>query len=303
MICKLVRFITFFFLSGAVLSEGLSFSDRVSMDDNLNIKQPYSIRHTEILPLVSSKNGLEYDLYIKLPPTYDKSDKEYPILVLTDSTYAFPLVSSITHRLHYGYTGLEDIIIVGISYAKGINSQVSRTSDYTPTHSPSERNGHSDEAKAMSGRAGDFIDFIAKDVFSALEEQYRVDMNRRVFAGHSFGGLLANYMLLTRPDTFDIYLSGSPSIWYDNRVILEMEAEYAKQNKNLAAKLYMATGDQEEYSSNKMVSDMRRFEEQLASRNYADLTLEAVTLTDENHDTSYSNFITKGILWAFEHGR
>ncbi|WP_368668156.1 hypothetical protein [Aquimarina sp. RZ0] len=57
--------------------------------------------------------------------------------------------------------------------------------------------------------------FIKNDVFDFLKKTYKVDMIKKVFADHSFGGLLASYMLVTTSDLFDYYLAGSPSLWYD----------------------------------------------------------------------------------------
>jgi predicted alpha/beta superfamily hydrolase len=37
--------------------------------------------------------------------------------------------------------------------------------------------------------------------------------------GHSYGGLLVLYTLMTRPDAFDEYAAASPSLWWNNGVI------------------------------------------------------------------------------------
>ncbi|OJJ18472.1 hypothetical protein BKI52_22925 [marine bacterium AO1-C] len=266
-----------------------------------NIKnKPYTLNKSSVHHLISSINHKKYDIYVKLPPSYKKTEKAYPILVLTDAGYAFPLVASISRRLFFAKR-LEEFIIVGISYAKGEHFGISRTRDYTPTYSPNETLGYSKAARSASGQADKFIEFIKKDLFTFLDKTYRVDLNKKVFAGHSLGGLLANYMVVSAPETFEYYLSGSPSLWYHNQSIFTIEEKYAQQHKNLSANLYMCIGDKEDNQGPyKMVSQMFEFHKKLLSRSYKNLRVEALSLPGEDHETMYPSFITKGILWAFK---
>jgi predicted alpha/beta superfamily hydrolase len=222
--------------------------------------------------------------------------------VLTDAGYAFPLVSSIYKRLYWA-NKIEEFIIVGISYSKGEHFGISRTRDYTPTYSPNEPNYYSKEARLVSGQADNFINFMNQELFSFLQGNYRIDMNKKVFAGHSFGGLLANYIVVSKPEVFDFYLSGSPSLWYHNKSILKKEKEYSKTHTDLKTNLFMCIGANEEIKGKfPMVSDMFEFHNDLLSRNYKNLNIKSVSIPDEDHETVYPIFITKGILWVFGKG-
>lgn len=273
-----------------------SSNQSTKLDDQAaNELKPFEIKGTEVHQLKSSTNQKTYDLYVKLPKSYSKPDKKFPILILTDSDYSFPLVTSITRRL-----SVEEFIIVGISYSKDDKATISRTRDYTPTFSPNEPRGHSKESKLASGKADDFVAFIKDDVFAFLESTYKTDMTKKAFAGHSFGGLLANYMLVTTPNLFEYYLSGSPSLWYDNYCINRFEKNYSKNHTNLKANVFMCIGMEEETKTgSKMVTEMFDFEKRLLSRNYKDLKIKSITIPDEGHQTVYPSFITKGILWVF----
>ena len=57
-----------------------------------------------------------------------------------------------------------------------------------------------------SGGADKFLDFIEKEVMPLVESKYRVQPYR-VFAGHSFGGLLAIHAFSTRPELFNAYIA------------------------------------------------------------------------------------------------
>ena len=263
-------------------------------------KTPFTLSNSEVILLKSSIINKEYNIYIKLPKSYENSNKNYPILVLTDAGYAFPLVSSIYKRLFWA-NKIEEFIIIGISYSKGEHFGISRTRDYTPTYSPDEPNGYSKEAKLVSGQADKFIDFIEQELFPFLQDNYKVDMTKKAFAGHSFGGLLANYMVVSRPEVFDFYLSGSPSLWYHNKSILEKEKLYSNKHTDLKTNLFMCIGADEEIQSKfNMVSDMFELHNNLLSRNYKSLNFKSISIPGEDHETVYPTFITKGILWVFK---
>lgn len=302
-------FLTSIFSCGELSSKKTLENNKVNIDSLSTItdeltsrknKKPFTIRNSEVSLLKSSINNKEYSIYVKLPKSYKKSNEKFPILVLTDAGYAFPLVSSIYRRLFFS-NKIEEFIIVGISYAKGEHFGICRTRDYTPTYSPNEPNGYSKEARMVSGQADKFIDFINKDLFRFLQENYRVDMNKKVFAGHSLAGLLANYMVISKPETFDYYLSGSPSLWYHNKSIFDLEKSYSKKHKDLKTNLFMCIGaDEEEQSKYPMVSDMFELHNKLLSRNYKNLKMKSISIPNENHETVYPSFITKGILWALK---
>jgi|NorSeaMetagenome_1021524.scaffolds.fasta_scaffold09316_4 predicted alpha/beta superfamily hydrolase len=262
-------------------------------------KRKFTIPNSEVFPLKSKHTKKEYDIYVKLPSGYSQSKKQYPILVLTDAGYAFPLVSSIYRRLKFS-NKIDELIIIGISYAKGEYFGITRTRDYTPTFSKNEPNGYSKEARLSSGQADNFIMFMKNELIPYLDNNYKVDLTKKAFAGHSFGGLLANYMVISHPNTFDYYMSGSPSLWYHNKSIFEIEKKYAENNSDLKANLYMGIGALENVSDGfQMVSDMNTLEERLKSRTYKNLNINSMIFTNEDHETVYPTFITQGLLWAF----
>ena len=262
--------------------------------------KPYKIYNSEVFSIKSDIIGKEYKIYVKLPKSYKKSDKSYPILMLTDANYSFPLVSSIYRRLS---SKVDPFIIIGISYAKGEHFGTSRTRDYTPTYSPNEPNGYTKESRLSSGQADKFIDFMTNQLMVTLQNKYRIDASKKVFAGHSLGGLLANYMVVSKPESFDYYLSGSPSLWYHDKSILEIEEKYSKTVSDIKANLFMCIGGKEETQGEyKMISDMYEFQKKLLSRNYKSLNIKSVVVDDEDHETVYPSFITKGIIMAFGKG-
>lgn len=49
--------------------------------------------------------------------------------------------------------------------------------------------------------------------------------------GHSFGGLFTLHTLFTRPDLFQTYVAGSPSIWFNDEFLIGEEKAFIKNFK------------------------------------------------------------------------
>ncbi|HTF95141.1 MAG TPA: alpha/beta hydrolase-fold protein [Cellvibrio sp.] len=258
---------------------------------------PFGFPKSETVSVHSISNNKDYELYIQLPESYKASTSNYPLIIVNDSRFAFPITSGAMALM--GNNVVKEAIVVGVSYAKGEDRTISRTRDYTPTHSPDEPNGHSVEARKVSGQAKAYTAFLADQVIPLIQKKYRVDANNKIFIGHSFGGLLGSYILVNRPEIFDHYIIGSPSLWYDNKVIFDMEKEYAEKHKSLKAHVMIYVDDNDSNLNNKkMADDALAFEKILRSRNYTGLRLEVEVIAGENHHSVFPGLVSKGLMAA-----
>lgn len=246
----------------------------------------YRIPQTEILQITSKINHQKYELYIRLPRNYETSKQSFPVAVLQDSGFSFPIASGIAGLM--GGRDIEDLILVGVSYSKDTTPQISRTRDYTPTFAPNEKGAHSLEAQKYSGKAKEYIKFIEMEVIPLISHKYRLDNNKRIFIGHSFAGLLGAYILLINPELFDTYILGSPSLWYDKGAIFRLEEEHSKTNKSMNATVFMYIGEEESISKrSNMVQDLLNYEKILRSRNYKDLKVQTHIIKGATHFSSF----------------
>lgn len=270
---------------------------------------PYTLKDTEVWTIRSSKLERSYQLYVSLPESYRVGGRRYPVLFVTDADYAFPLVRSIARRVGHRGRDLEDFILVGISYAVGDTPEFSRRRDYTPTPSRLEKRSDMPGRKPVFGEAEGFRLFLNDDVFPFIAKTYRVDMSRKLYAGHSYGGLFGLHVLLTEPKMFSHYIIGSPSLWFDQRVMFKREQDYAGAHADLPANLFMAIGSFEttnkqqvknlRYSRNlDMIDDLQGFEKALTGRSYPGLKLKSEVIPDEDHLTVFPTIITRGLQWA-----
>ncbi len=176
----------------------------------------------------------------------------------------------------------------------------SRVRDLTPTE---------DEAwqHYKTGGGPAYLDFIQKEVISFVERHYRADPERRTLVGQSLGGSFGAWVLLTRPELFESYILTSPSLWFHDRNIFDVEEVYAKNNKDLKARVYFAVGEYERpefrNTRNDMVGDQREFVNKLRSRDYPGLIIKDEVISEALHETTFPIGFTRGVRWLFDmHG-
>ena len=270
--------------------------------------EPYVLAGTEVRSLRSAALDREYRLFVSLPESYaTRPRRRYPVVFLTDADYAFPLVRSIAHRVGNRARVLEEFILVGLSYAVGDTPLYSRRRDYTPTPR-GEKTPDIPGRKPVYGEAEAYRRFLADELMPFVAANYRTDTNRSIYAGHSYGGLFGLHVLLTEPRMFSHYILGSPSIWFDNRVMLAREAAFAEANGDLKASVYMAIGSYETLNPESgdrryerrvdMIADMKALEAALRGRNYPGLTLTSEIIAGEDHLSVFPAIVTRGLLQA-----
>src|SRR5437763_10036649 len=155
------------------------------------------------------------------------------------------------------------------------------------------------------GEADAYGRFIADEVFPLVAANYRADMQRKIFVGHSYGSLLGVQLLFSRPQTFDYYILGSPSLWYDGGVLFEREKAYAKAHRDLPASVYFGIGGRETLAPGQkrsrseenadMVADLRDFDAALKSRRYPGLTTRLEVFEGEDHASVFPFLFTHGL--------
>jgi predicted alpha/beta superfamily hydrolase len=103
--------------------------------------------------------------------------------------------------------------------------------------------------------------------------------------------LLGAQILFSDPAMFQSYVLGSPSLWYDKGYMMGVEADYARNHRDLQAQVFMYVGGHEKpgptrrNSEADMVGDMQTLQRNLESRGYPGLTISSVVLEDEDHLT------------------
>lgn len=252
--------------------------------------------NTEEVILEAKANGVVYQLYISLPKNYTSSQKNYPVMYLLDADYSFALAKNIVEHLS-DRDHLEEMIIVGIAYAGEKKYRINRTRDYTPTNT--SEGGYSVEIqKTYSGGGENFLNFIQGELIPFMDENYRTS-TRRGIVGHSYGGLFCSWVLLTNPDIFDTYIIVSPSLWFDNHLLLDMEDNLALHDNQLK-KVYLTVGDREISELHHMPQDLENFYQKLASKKLQNLDIQYEVIPDQTHNSIFPIGLSNGIRFVWD---
>ncbi|MBO9664982.1 alpha/beta hydrolase-fold protein [Dokdonella sp.] len=262
----------------------------------------FQIERSAVHTIASVKLKRSYDLYVKLPPGYDKPEnvqRKYPVLYLTDGPYTFQVASGVT-RVPFNHGTFEDFILVGLSYAQGDDPVVSRERDLTPLVDLRSKS-------TPTGGGPAYLDFIRDEAIPLIEKTYRTDPRRRSLAGQSYGGLFGIWVMFNEPELFQNYILTSASLWYNKKAMFDAETAYAKTHADLKANLYMAIGSTE-YPGGcgdapsqcpdgpNMVAQQAEMLKRLASRKYKSLALHGKVVEGAFHTTTFP----VGLLWALQ---
>lgn len=216
-----------------------------------------TVPDTEVRTLFSNILNQEMNIYIKLPMFYRlNSDKEYPCWYVTDANRSFPMLANIGSVFEVPDPSQGEIIIIGIGYKiRDVADWAAyRTRDLTPINDPgvdgyinkylNQATGRQFDVK--SGGASKLLEFIALELIPFVESNYRVLSTERYLGGYSYGGLFTLYAMFSKPNLFNKYFAGSPTIGFGNGFLFDLENKVASSNEGIRAKLYMTAGGDED---------------------------------------------------------
>jgi predicted alpha/beta superfamily hydrolase len=162
---------------------------------------------------------LEHDrtVLVYLPPGYDAAGvRRYPVLYLHDGQNVFDRATSVGEEWRVDETAqalieggtIEPLIIVGI-----YNTGEHRIDEYAPTARPEKGGG---------GQADRYGRMLVEELKPFVDREYRTlpSAASTGIGGSSLGGLLTVHLGLRYPTVFSRLAVLSPSVWWDDRVIL-----------------------------------------------------------------------------------
>jgi uncharacterized protein len=188
----------------------------------------------------SKEKGKTYRIWVQLPEGYATSGQKYSTIYVLD-----PDDESVNGNSNFFYiakkckelsqtSGKSGVIVIGIRHGDF------REIDYTPTKFTTT--GFSGEGGGLA-----FMNFVKKELIPKIEQDYRAMPIReqRTIIGHSLGGLCGAYAFTKHNEAFGNYLLLSPSLIYDDEIILQYEQETRNVIRNQTQLVYFGVGGTE----------------------------------------------------------
>jgi hypothetical protein len=131
------------------------------------------------------------------------------------------------------------------------------------------------------------MDFMEKELQPYINQAYKTNAERTLI-GQSLAGLMATEFLLKKPQLFNKYIIMSPSLWWDNESLLQLQPAQPKPG----TKVYIAVGKE----GKRMENDARNLAKLLQkSQQFPSLLFEF--LPEENHGTILHPAVARAFKW------
>ncbi|MCB0804922.1 MAG: T9SS type A sorting domain-containing protein, partial [Bacteroidales bacterium] len=226
-------------------------------------------------------------IWIYLPPDYNETLKEYPVIYMHDGQNLFDAYTSFVGEWEVDETlndlfddGYQVPIVVGID-----NGGEDRIDEYTPWVNPQYGGGDGDL----------YIDFIVETLKPHVDLNYRTlpDRENTAIWGSSLGGLISHYAALKYQDVFSKAGLYSPSYWFSDLVWSFTENMGHQQNM----RLYQMTGDQE---GGTMVQDTWLMHDTLTYLGFDESELSTRINPGEHNEQLWRSDFEDAYLWLFQ---
>ena len=259
--------------------------------------------------LVSKAVGDSFEIRVLLPPMIPGETTRFPVVYMTDVHNGF-----IVDEDHLRLMMMNDTpryIAVGIGYPGAssiMQATFIRSRDLTQVLGKDREGGGGMPVAGVlrpavtSGGADKFLAFIRDELMPFIDARYPTDPADRGYWGDSLGGLFGSYVLFTKPDTFNRYIIGSPSLWWGGEDALKLAEAYGKTHSDLRANVFIGVGGLEEMgpaASSRMVTNVLRLETMLRAKKYPGLQLSTRIFSDESHISVVGMNLVRGLVSVF----
>jgi predicted alpha/beta superfamily hydrolase len=246
--------------------------------------------NVQVLPFqfVMPELDRQRTIRLYLPPSYQQSEKDYPVIYMHDGQNLFDDMTAYAGEwgvdeslnqlaVNHGF----ELIVVAID-----NSANMRMNELSPW-----------ENKRFGEAQGEqYMDFIVEVVKPYIDTNFRTQPDRlhTAIMGSSMGGLISHYAVHAYPEVFSKAGIFSPSYWYSQDVF-----SYTQFKKvQLDARLYVMYGDKE---GDGMIADTNKMQRQLKQQGHPrkNILFKRVPEGEHNEQLWRTEF-TEAIQWLFQ---
>lgn len=259
---------------------------------------------TSEFTLVCDRTGVEHVVSVGLPVRHE-SLTELPLILCLDGPWVFGTTLDATRIMSMSGEAPE-AAVVGLSFADTSMGEYlrQRARWFTPTPwVPPPITGVKGVVAEECGKAELLQAFIAEQLLPTVEADHLggTPVSERWLVGHSFSALFGLRTLLTDRSRFDKWLLASPSIWWDDRAILELEAAYGEANDDLPANVFVSYGELEGLPMPdpdldfRMGANVEDLVARFTTRDYPSLALTHTVIAGDHHASVIGAAISKGL--------
>lgn len=247
-----------------------------------------SVPDLHVIEFYSHEIDQPYRLYVQVPHGYNDTEKRYPVMYATDGGSGLRRYRDVVLPLLR--TGrAPEMICVGIGLVRQdpIRSLGARNRDLSVRHNPN---------MPSSGGADRFLDFVTDCVAPFIDATYRTVPDDRGLAGHSLGGFFTMYVAFAHTDSFNRYIASSPSLFFDGRILFDLEEELSQQRSDLPISLYVSVATGDAIDMRELWAELRDI---LDERQYDGFRFKAEKLSGFDHGSVIPHAFRRGLAFVY----
>jgi len=239
----------------------------------------------ETFTITSETLGEVRRINVYRPPSWDEpADAARPVLYMPDGGMAedFLHIAGLVQVL-VGNGSMRPVILVGVE-----NTQ--RRRDMTgPTTNPEDK-----KIAPVVGGSAAFRRFFRTELMPAITSRYRTTPETAIM-GESLAGLFVVETLLLEPDLFSSYIAFDPSLWWNNKALLQGATERVATKRAGRTSVFLASSNEKELAV--LTSELAG-----VLRTHTSPTLQShyVAMPEETHATIYHPAALKALRHVFK---
>jgi predicted alpha/beta superfamily hydrolase len=176
--------------------------------------------------IIRPSSSFARDVYIYLPAGYEKNNLRYPVLYMQDGQNLFDPSRAFLGQTWKALATLNHLIekkLIAPIIVVAIDNTPERSDEYIPEN-----------------QADEYLQFLVNTIKPQVDQTFRTKKSSEFtgIMGSSLGGLVSLYAGLRYTETFSLIGALSPSIWWNERSILNAY----EQNSHLPRKVYLDSG-------------------------------------------------------------
>ena len=271
----------------------------------------------------------DYRLLVSVPGK-PAPHQGYPVVYLIDGNLHFGIAVD-TMRIQACWPDTRDAVIVGIGYQTDrvadaltlrmddLTTPLQESLASTPWYRkmPQPPNGY--------GKMDDYLRMVDEEIKPRVAEVVSVDTSDQTLMGHSLGGLTTLHALFRRTTSFQHFVAIAPSIWFNDREVLDHEARFVARVRSgeataralisvggLESTLRYPTAGADKMPAGKddfqqmvdycrMVPNVQELGARLAAEQRPGFTVQTVVHMGDDHNMVPPAGIARGIRFALRH--
>jgi hypothetical protein len=208
----------------------MSLLDEPPVAATTPVQSPVTLPGAVKFEITSKISGRTYRVFV-YQPLVGPPPSGYPVITLSDGNLNFPIAMVVGGMFAFS---ARPALVVAVGYPTDNPLELGsfRTRDLTPP-TPIEKvrpvPGLPPPVAENYGGAEDFHRFLTEELRPIIAAGWPVDAAEQTLYGYSLGGLFTLVSLFTQPASFKTFVAASPSIWWNDRAVLEGEAAFARR--------------------------------------------------------------------------